>query len=431
LLRSHVTFEIVKTALQQNETLVTDVPVVKQPIGEAGVLALLALLSAFIPLSTDMYLPALPTMTATFHASEQLINLTLILFFVFYSAGTLLWGPLSDKYGRKPVLLCGLALYVLASVSCACARDVNQLIVFRVLQALAGSASPAIAVALVKDLFHGRKREHGLVIIQSMVMIAPIIAPVIGAMLLKFTVWRGIFWTLASFGAVALVWSFALRETVVSRYEGTVLQTMGQLGTVLKNRGFTALLIIFSLVIMPLYAYLAASSYVYIREFHQSELAYSLYFGGNALSAVVAPWVFLHVSRQVHSRVIITACAVVIAISGISLCTLGRLYPWLFACSVIPATMAMGIIRPPSTHLMLEQHHGATGTASSLINCTMSLVGSIGMLLMSCGWHSIIIPLGLVHLIAGGGSAIAWLSISRKPFIKQVPEVPPVEMAAE
>ncbi|HEY3416912.1 MAG TPA: MFS transporter, partial [Armatimonadota bacterium] len=82
-----------------------------QVLSDAGILALLALLSAFIPLSTDMYLPALPEMAAAFHAPTELVNLTLVLFFLFYSIGTLLWGPLSDKYGRKPMLLCGLALY--------------------------------------------------------------------------------------------------------------------------------------------------------------------------------------------------------------------------------------------------------------------------------------------------------------------------------
>ena len=253
--------------MSESSSIPIEVPARSQLLSEGGLLGLLALLSAFVPLSTDMYLPALPGMTVALHTSASLVNLTLVLFFVCYSFGTLLWGPLSDKYGRRSVLLCGLACYILASACCACAATVGQLILFRVLQALGGSASPAIAIALAKDLFDGRKREKSLALIQSLVMIAPIVAPVLGAMLLKFISWRGVFWTLTGIGVVALFWSLALCETVLERYAGTLLQTWGQLGAVLKNPGFTALLITFSLVITPLYAYLAASSYIYIQEF--------------------------------------------------------------------------------------------------------------------------------------------------------------------
>ncbi|EGW38670.1 MFS transporter, partial [Desulfosporosinus sp. OT] len=101
-------------------------------LGEKGLLALIGFLSAFIPLSTDLYLPALPRMADNFHVSVGLINLTLTLFFIFYAAATLLWGPLSDKYGRRPILIIGLILYTTASVFCALSTNVYQLIGFRV-----------------------------------------------------------------------------------------------------------------------------------------------------------------------------------------------------------------------------------------------------------------------------------------------------------
>jgi len=397
-----------------------ETPARTQLLGEAGLLGLLALLSAFVPLSTDMYLPALPRMTEALHASTSLVNLTLVLFFVCYSFGTLLWGPLSDKYGRRPILLCGLVCYILASACCACAVNISALIFFRVLQALGGSASPAIAVALAKDLYHGRKREKRLAMIQSLVMIAPIVAPVLGAMLLKFTSWRGVFWTLTGIGVVALLWSLALCETVVQRYAGSLLQTWGQLGVVLKNPGFTVLLITFSVIIMPLYGYLAASSYIYIREFRLSELNYSYFFAGNATCAVVAPLLYLALSKHVARSTLLTAGIAIVGGSGIMICLLGHLSPVLLALSIMPATLAMGLLRPPTTHLMLEQQQHATGSASALITFAMALFGSLAMLLMSTGWRSLIVPLGLLHLTAGLLSGALWLWCSAKPFIKQV-----------
>ena len=150
-----------------------------------------------MPLSTDLYLPALPTMTIYFHVPEYQINLTLILFFIFFSLATLIWGPLSDKYGRRPILLIGLTGYTIASILCADSSSVYQLILFRVMQAIGGGAASAVAMAIVKDVYQGRKRESILALVQSMIVISPALAPVVGALLLNFTSWRGVFVTQA------------------------------------------------------------------------------------------------------------------------------------------------------------------------------------------------------------------------------------------
>ena len=391
-----------------------DTPHRQKYLGAKGLIVLLALLSAFVPLSTDLYLPALPGMGKYFNVSPDLINLTLIGFFVFYALGTLLWGPLSDKYGRKPVLLVGLSLYVLASVLCANAWNVSALILFRILQALGGSASGAVATAIVKEVYQGRKREAVLAMVQSMVLISPALAPVLGAFLLGFTSWRGIFWSLALIGVLALLGSLLFEETITERVSGTVQHSLVRLGRVLQNRSFTAMLLMFSLLSISSMAFIASSTYIYQNGFHLSNQGYSYYFSLNALGFIYGPMLYLQISRRIHARLIIPACLAVIVASGLLVAVLGNLQPWVFALCILPASIAGSCIRPPSANLMLDQHVGDAGSVSSLMGCIGLLFGSLGVWLISFNWSNTILVLGGMNVITGVLCMLFWPGVYRK-----------------
>jgi DHA1 family bicyclomycin/chloramphenicol resistance-like MFS transporter len=150
-------------------------------LGKAGLVIFLAAISAFPALSTDIYLPALPDMTTYFGVPEYQTNLTLILFFIFYAAALLLWGPFSDRYGRRPVLLIGMSAYALAGLACALSQSIYQLMAFRVLQAIGAAAASTVATAIVKDTYQGRRREITLAVVQSMTVFAPLTAPIVGS----------------------------------------------------------------------------------------------------------------------------------------------------------------------------------------------------------------------------------------------------------
>jgi MFS transporter, DHA1 family, multidrug resistance protein len=382
-------------------------------LGTTGLVIFIAILSAFVPLSTDLYLPALPGMSAYFGTSADRINLTLTAFFIFYALGTLIWGPLSDHYGRKPILISGLGVYIIASAFCALMRSVDGLIWCRIFQALGGSAAGAVATAIVKDVYSGKKRESVLAIVQSMVTISPAVAPVLGAFMLKIFSWRGVFWSLTAIGFVALVGSLLFEESIPQRTSGVLLQSLGHLGKVLQNRGFAYLLVLFSLGVISVMAFIASSTYIYQDGFHLSSQVYSYYFSLNALGMIAGPMLYLWLSRRFHAENIIWSCFITIAASGLLICIFGNLQPWIFALCMLPATVAGSCIRPPSTNMMLEQQKGDTGAVSSLMGCTGLLMGSLGMQLISLPWSNTIITLGIMTFSTATISLLAWPFVLR------------------
>lgn len=391
-------------------------------LGEKGLIALITFLSAFVPLSTDLYLPALPGMALYFKVSADLANLTLILFFVFFGAGTLLWGPLSDKYGRKPVLLIGLSIYSAASLACAGSWDIYQLIAFRILQAIGGSGAFAVATAMIKDVYDSKSREPILAMVQSMVLISPAAAPVLGALLLKFMSWREVFLVLAFIGLLALAGSIALQETIDKRYTGSMLQALGRLYKVARNPGFSSLLALFSLVSISTMAFVASSSYIYINGFGLSAQVYSYYFAINAIGMIFGPMIYMRVSRKYRRRSIILVCFAMISASGLLISFFGGFQPWILTVVLLPATICASCVRTPGANLMLEQQKEDTGSAAALMSCFGIFMGSIGMTIISLNWSNTILVLGMMNILIGLVCEALWLRISQKPYVVQVPE---------
>lgn len=389
-------------------------------LGKRGLIVLITFLSAFIPLSTDLYLPALPRMAENFQAAPSLINLTLILFFVFYAAGSLFWGPLSDKYGRKRILLIGLVIYTASSALCALSGDIYQLIVFRIIQAIASGAATAVAQAVVKDSYSGRKRVSVLALVSSMTMIAPIVAPVIGALMLRYTSWRGVFVVLAVIGLLITIAVIAMEETIDQRSTGSILQSLGRLGVVAKNPGFMSLLLTFSLMGIPMMSFISSSSYIYVNQFGLSEQVYSYYFAANAFFMVIGPLLYMKLSRLFKPTSLITVSYVIACLSGLLISTIGILSPWLFALSLLPATLAGSVTRPPTANLMLEQQKGDTGAVVSLMSFTFTVFGCIGMVIISLDWANRVRVMGLMYMAFAFASLVFWSRISKKSFVQKV-----------
>ncbi|WP_455433334.1 multidrug effflux MFS transporter [Vibrio qingdaonensis] len=389
-----------------------------QPIlGQKGMLFFLVIISAFPALTIDLYLPALPQMVEVFDTQQAMVNLTLSSYFVTYAIGLLFWGPLSEKFGRKPILLTGIGGYMLASLFCALAGSIEQLIAARVLQAFAGSAITVVATAIVKDLYDGREREKIMATIMSLVIIAPMIAPVLGAFLLQIASWRMMFVTLAVFGGFASILAFFYRETLENKYDGSMLRSWSRLGVVMKNPRFVALLAIFSVTPMALMAFLASGSYIYINGFGLTEQEFSYAFAFNAMCASFGPTIYMKLSRHISVQNVISLCFVLLAIAGILTLTIGDTSPWLFACIAAPATVMVIAMRVPGTNLMLDQQDHDTGSAVALIQFFAMICGSIGMVLVSLNPESLINNLGTIQLFVGITGGLLWLLVRHRSFV--------------
>jgi MFS transporter, DHA1 family, multidrug resistance protein len=392
-------------------------PTRQRYLGSKGLILFLAALTAFPALSTDLYLPALPGMTAYFHVPEYQTNLTLILFFIVYAVAILVWGPLSDRHGRRPVLLVGLTCYMVAGVLCAVSSNVFQLMVFRIFQAVGAGAATTTATAIVKDAYQGRRREVTLALIQTMTVLAPVVAPMVGALILKLTSWRGAFVVQAILGLLVLAGAIAFRETVGERLKGNPLVSLLRLGTVLRNRSFVQLLVNFSLLAMAGLAFISSSSYIYEVTFGVSGQVYSYFFALFAVAMAAGAQIYIWLSRRLQRTTILTGCFAACAVSGLLVLVLGGRGPWPFILTLLPMPLATGCMRPPSTYLMLAQHEGDAGSVSALMGAAHMVMGSLGMVVVSLElWGRVeligALTLGLALLSMG-----LWLSLGR-PLVR-------------
>jgi len=403
----------------KNQVIETAVP--QKYLGNLGLMIFITLMNMFIPLSTDLYLPALPTMGTYFDSNAAIINLTLSAFFFFYAIGMLIWGPLSDKYGRKPILLAGNLLYLISSVFCAVAENVYWLIAARAFQGIGAGGITSVSVAMIKDCFTGKKRETILAITQSMSALAPMLAPIIGVFIIQHVGWRGSFWSLSIIATVNLILTLLYQETLQEheRNDGTVLNAIGRLFVVARNKSFFIPAVIFSLSAFPFMGYIAVSSYIYIDYFGVSELEYSYFFATNACLSVAGPFIYVRFLSFCKKNSVAVGAFSLGMISGILVMTIGTRSPGLFLLSFIIMSLTGAAIRPFSTNILFDQLKGDTGSAVSLMGILFTVMGSGGMVVASLPWGNVVMGLGAIMAIFSAMALVSWYVFMKSdiPFV--------------
>ena len=292
-----------------------------------GLILSFGFLTAMAPLSVDIYLPALPMLQKTFAADEARTLLTLSAFLVGFGAGQLFMGPLSDRFGRKRPLIAGLVLYLAASVACALASSIGDVILWRFLQAVGGCAVPVMVQAMIRDLFDRDEGARILSLNMLVMGVAPIAAPLIGGQILLWFDWRGIFWVLALFGAVALAVAAALPETLTKarRDQAHPIAMILGYGELFRSRRYVGYVFGLGFYYCALFAFIAGSPFVYIEHFGVSPQNYGFLFGVNIVGMMIGSFINARIVVRHGSDRLLRAGKVVGIAGGIVLAITGTL----------------------------------------------------------------------------------------------------------
>ncbi len=366
------------------------------------VLIILGALSAFAPLSIDMYLPALPKLARDFGSGASQSQLTLSACLLGLAAGQLIAGPMSDVLGRRRPLLAGVAAYTLASLLCVIAPSMGTLILLRFVQGLAGSAGIVIARAMVRDMHSGIAMARLFSMLMLVSGIAPILAPTVGGLVLRFTSWRGVFIVLAVIGALLLAASaVGLDETLPpeDRRGGGLPELLGIFRKLLSDRSFLGYALASGLASAAMFAYISGSTFVLQDIYGVSPQVFGILFGINAFGIMGAGQLNARLIYHFSLRRLLFTGLGIIAGGGLALLLvvtsgalgLAGILPALF---LVVATQ--GIVGPNATALALTGHRSTAGSASALLGSLQSVVGAFAAPLVGLGGTSTAVPMALV-----------------------------------
>ncbi|MEV7599344.1 Bcr/CflA family efflux MFS transporter [Kitasatospora sp. NPDC089797] len=378
-------------------------------------------LTALGPLTTDLYLPGLPAIATDLVAEPAAVQLTLTFSMFGVAAGQLLFGPLSDRFGRRLPLLAGLVVYTLSSVVCVLAPNLSVLIAARFVQGVAGSAGLVIGRAVARDRFQGVAMLRFLASIALISGLAPILAPIIGAQLMRFTSWRGTFGALTALGLLLTLAAFgALRESLPpqARSDGGVGTALRTIGRLLRHRPFLGLALTSSLAFGSLFGYISGSSTVLQHVYQVSPQTYSLLFGLNSLSIVVMTQLNGRVlAPRFPARSLMLAGLGAAVAAGVALVLLTTVWDFGLVGFCPPLFVLMGslgVVLPNTAAQALSLVEPQTaGTASALLGTGNFLCGAVVAPLSSLGGRPSATLLAVVVLGCGVLALAAYMTLCR------------------
>ncbi|MDR3428934.1 Bcr/CflA family multidrug efflux MFS transporter [Silvimonas sp.] len=392
-------------------TTAPSTPAQRQPLS-IGAILLLGTLTAIGPMSIDMYLPSFPAIQQSLQASAGAVQWTLASFFIGLALGQLIYGPLSDRFGRKPPLYFGMALYALASVGCMLSHSIEMLILCRFLQALGGCTGMVICRAIVRDRCEPQEAARIFSLLMLVMGLAPILAPLLGGWLVIHLSWRALFGVLVGFGLICLTGiHFGLTETVDHKkaapmHFGGVLKGYGQL---LRDRWFLGYTLCSGLASAGMFAYITGSPYVLITLHGIAPEHFGWVFGSNAFGLILASQLNSRFLKANDLDTLLRRALWAPLLAGLLL----AVSAWL-GFDALPVLLlglfcfvgSLGFISPNGSAAALKHHGSRAGLASALMGSLQFTLATVVGTLMGAWQDPSAKPLATLMCVCGVG---AWL----------------------
>lgn len=364
------------------------------------IVVFLGMLSAFGPFVTDMYLPTLPSMKDIFHTSESMVQLGLTTAMIGLALGQLFFGPISEKYGRKPVLIVAMIVFSIAAFASIFSPTIEFFLVCRFFQGIGGSGGIVLSRSISTDSYSGRELVKMMAIIGAVHGVAPVAAPVIGGLVSDSIGWQGIFWILLFLGVGLLAMCLVYSETLPpeKRLKGSLWTSFKGFKVVLRVKAFVFPLLAFACTYGVLFGYISSSPFLIQNHFGFTELQFSIVFAVNAMALGAGATAAAKFKRL--PTALITGASCVLIFSTLQLCqALWIDNFWAYEIIMFLALISVGMIFTSASTLAMEAGRVNIGSASAMVGAIGFLIG--GAISPIVGLGNTMVTSGIVYVASG------------------------------
>lgn len=380
---------------------------------------ILGLLTSFGPLSMDMYLPALPVVAQDLQSTTSLTQLSLTACLLGLAIGQLIFGPLSDIQGRRKPLLFTLTIYSIVSILCALSANIWIFILLRFIQGLTGAAGIVIARASARDMYEGKDLTKFIALLALVNGAAPILAPILGGVILNFTSWNTVFFILGTIGLIMLLSVYLfLPETLQmeNRSEGNMLAVVKTFGKLIKDPVFMGIALSQAFVMSSMFAYIAGSPFVLQNLYGVTPQQFSMLFALNGIGIIIAAQTTGRLSATISegkllfSGMILSfvgSCLLLIVIfKGFSL--------FAMATALLLVVSSVGIVSTTAFSLGMQAQGKSAGSASAFLGLLPFIGGAIVSPLVGIAGERSAVPMGIIIFICSTSALLVYLLLVNK-----------------
>ena len=385
------------------------------------IILLIVILSTIPPFSTDMFLPALPEMVQSFGTTEAVLNITLYGFMFFQAVFMLLLGPISDKYGRKPILTVSIIIYIITSLLASVAPTIETFILCRMIQGASSGGMMVISIALIKDCFEERIRNTVLTLTVVLGVVGPVASPILGAYIIEAINWQS---TLAFPGLltiICLIITLFFSESLPAeeKLTGNLPSVYKRMAGVCRHKSFMTFLFAMGIFSLPFMAYLAVSSYIFVEGFGIAGTTYSYMLAVNAILGTLGMLLLQRLTKGRSNKTMGVIVIIFAFVSSFILLGAGHLNAAVCFIGTTFMVISAFAARPYALGILMSQFDGDTGSVSSVFNFTLVFIGCLGMAAGTLPWPTYIIGLGTCCLFAGVlGALLMYATVKAKVPLK-------------